>query len=116
MRFSCEQSSLSKALGIVSKAVSVRTTIPVLKSILLEAREDGQLKMSASDLDLSIEKTIDVRVDEPGSIAVNAKLFMDIIRKMPAGNVDISINESGNVLIKSLRRIHFPLIKTFSQK
>lgn len=102
MRFSCEQSSLSKALGIVSKAVSVRTTIPVLKSILLEAREDGQLKMSASDLDLSIEKTIDVRVDEPGSIAVNAKLFMDIIRKMPAGNVDISINESGNVLIKSL--------------
>ena len=102
MRFSCEQSSLSKALGIVSKAVSVRTTIPVLKSILLEAREDGQLKMSASDLDLSIEKTIDVRVNEPGSIAVNAKLFMDIIRKMPAGNVDISINESGNVLIKSL--------------
>lgn len=102
MRFSCEQSTLSKALGIVSKAVSVRTTIPVLKSILLEAGEDGQLKMSASDLDLSIEKTIDVRVDEAGSIAVNAKLFMDIIRKMPAGNVDVFVNDSGNVTIKSL--------------
>lgn len=111
MKFSCEQSTLSKALAIVSKAVSARTTIPVLKSILLEAGANGELKMSASDLDLSIEKVIDVRVDEEGSIAVNAKLFMDIIRKLPAGNIDVFVNESGNVTVKSLNS-EFNIIAT----
>ena len=54
MKFICQQQNLIKILNIVSKAVSVRTTMPVLKGILLKA-ENGRLTMSASDLDLSIE-------------------------------------------------------------
>ena len=54
MKFICQQQNLIKALNIVSKAVSVRTTIPVLKGIMLKA-ESGKLTMSASDLDLSIQ-------------------------------------------------------------
>ena len=54
MKFSCNQQSLSKALNIVSKAVTSRTTIPILKGILLKVNNDGQLTMSASDLDLSM--------------------------------------------------------------
>ena len=53
MKFTCNQQTLSKALNIVSKAVTSRTTIPILKGILLEAK-DGTLKLAASDLDLSI--------------------------------------------------------------
>ena len=60
MKFSCSQQTLSKALNIVSKAVTIRTTIPILKGILLKVDENGILTMSASDLDLSIEKKIEV--------------------------------------------------------
>lgn len=56
MKFSCRQQILTKALNIVSKAVTIRTTIPILKGILLKVDEEGTLTMSASDLDLSIER------------------------------------------------------------
>ena len=74
MKFSCDQQKLSKALNIVSRAVTSRTTMPVLKGILLEVRE-GKLTMSASDLDISIQNTIDVDSPEDGSVIVMAKLF-----------------------------------------
>ena len=56
MKFTCSQQALSKALNTVSKAVTTRTTIPILKGILLKTSADGTLTLSASDLDLSIEK------------------------------------------------------------
>lgn len=99
MKFSCNQQSLSKALNIVSKAVTARTTIPILKGILLRVDDKGQLTMSASDLDLSIEKKLDVDNYEPGSVVVYAKLFGDIIRKLPNDVITISC-EDEKVLIK----------------
>lgn len=96
MKFLCHQQILSKALNTVSKAVTSRTTIPILKGILLSATEDGTLKMVASDLDISIEKTVSVQVYEPGSIVVSAKLFSDIIRKLP--NEEIEIEEENNTV------------------
>lgn len=101
MKFTCSQQSLSKALNTVSKAVTSRTTIPILKGILLKASSDGTLTLSASDLDLSIEKKIDVNVEEEGSIVVLSKLFSDIIRKLPNENVLIEEKENNNVLIKT---------------
>lgn len=101
MKFTCSQHTLSKALNTVSKAVSAKTTIPVLKGILIKATEDGTLILSASDLELSIEKEIDVNVESGGSIVVFAKLFSDIIRKLP--NEEILIEEKANctLLIKT---------------
>ena len=81
MKFSCNQQTLTKALNIVSKAVTIRTTIPILKGILLNVDDNGILTMSASDLDLSIEKKIKVDNSTSGSIVVLSKLFGDI---MPA--------------------------------
>jgi DNA polymerase-3 subunit beta len=101
MKFSCNQQILSKALNTVSKAVSSRTTIPILKGILLEASSDGNLKLAASDLDLSIEKTVAVNVLEEGSIVVSAKLFIDIIRKLPNEEVEVEESE-GSVTIRCL--------------
>ena len=99
MKFSCSQQTLSKALNIVSKAVTIWTTIPILKGILLKVDENGILTMSASDLDLSIEKKIEVSDPQPGEIVVLSKLFGDIIRKLPEGNITIEEN-SGKVNIK----------------
>lgn len=99
MRFSCNQQTLTKALNIVSKAVTIRTTIPILKGILLRVDNNGILTMSASDLDISIEKKIKVNNSEPGEIVVLSKLFGDIIRKLPDGDIYIEEN-NGKVQIK----------------
>lgn len=102
MKFTCTQQTLSKALNIVSKAVSSRTTIPILKGILLEAGANGTVRLAASDLDLSIEKVIEAEVQEEGSIVVSAKLFGDIIRKLPSSNITIETRDENTVYIKSL--------------
>ena len=102
MKFSCEQQKLTKALNVVSKAVTSRTTIPILKGIMLEVTPEGKLTMSASDLDISIQDTIDVDVKESGAIIVMAKLFGDIIRKLPSTEIFLESDEDNNVTIKCM--------------
>lgn len=99
MKFSCNQQALTKALNIVSKAVTIRTTIPILKGILLKIDNNGILTMSASDLDLTIEKKMKVENSEPGEIVVLSKLFGDIVRKLPDEIITIEEND-GKVNIK----------------
>ena len=124
MKLICQQQSLIKVLNIVSKAVSVRTTIPVLKGIMLKA-ESGKLTMSASDLDLSIQDSADAEVSEPGSVIVMARLFSDIVRKLPGEEVQIETGEDNDVYIKSMNSEfkiigmpadEFPVINTESEK
>ncbi len=102
MHFTCNQQTLSKALNTVSKAVTTRTTLPILKGILLETTGDAQLRLSASDLDLSIEKTISVSISEPGAIVVSARLFSDIIRKLPNDTIEIEQLENNQILIRCM--------------
>lgn len=100
MEFVCSQQDLSKALNIVSKAISNKTTIPILKGILLEVDSFGKLKLTTSDMDLSIEKEMEVTTIKEGSVVVSAKLFLDIIRKLPQTNVEITYS-NGQVKIKT---------------
>jgi len=102
MKFICAQQTLSKALNTVSKAVTSRTTIPILKGILIKAEKSGKLVLSASDLDISIEKTItDVNVEEEGSVVISAKLFTDIVRKMPSEDIFVEQGDNNSVVIKT---------------
>lgn len=101
MKFKCSQTTLTKALNIVSKAVTSRTTIPVLKGILLEVSDDNKLKMSASDLDITIEETIEIEDGISGRIVVQSKLFGDIIRKLPNADVTVELIDE-NVTIKCM--------------
>jgi DNA polymerase-3 subunit beta len=103
VKFSCKQPDLIQALNIVSKAITSRTTIPVLKGILLTAGEDDALQLSASDLNISVETTMDAAVASAGSLIIQAKLFSDIIRKFPSGDVEIEEKENGVVHIKCMR-------------
>ena len=100
MKFNCSQQLLAKTLAIVSKAVSTRTTIPILKGILITAAND-KVTLSASDMDFSIEKTINAQVDEPGSIVVSSKLFNDIIRKLPNEIIFIELIDDAKLNIKT---------------
>lgn len=101
MKFTCNQQVLAKALNTVSKAVSTRTTLPILKGILIEAKSDGTLILTASDLEISIQKKIDAVVEHEGCIVAASKLFGDIIRKLPNEEIFIEETEDGNILIKT---------------
>lgn len=101
MKFSCNQQALSKALNIVSKAVTSRTTIPILKGIRLVV-ENNILKLSASDLDLSIETQLEIKAEDEGSVVVSAKLFSDIIRKLPNEDIQITQEDDNKIIIECL--------------
>lgn len=101
MKFKCNQQVLTKALNTVSKAVSTRTTLPILKGILIEAKSNGTLMLSASDLEISIQKKISAEIEEEGSAVVVSKLFGDIIRKLPNEDILIESIEENNILIKT---------------
>lgn len=104
MKFQCDQQQMIQALNIVSKAVSVRTTIPTLKGILLEKDPNGNLLMTASDMDLTIQYSFPVDTKgEPfeGREVVPARLFADIVRKLPKGELSFQ-SENGKAIIKSI--------------
>ena len=123
MKFTCTQIALVKAINTVSRAVSVRTTIPILKGILMNVK-DGRLTLSASDLDLSIETSIDVQASQEGSAVVSSKLFGDIIRKLPNSLVNISSGEGkiniqcigSDFSIVALPSDEFPVIGSIESK
>ncbi|QAT41731.1 DNA polymerase III subunit beta [Aminipila luticellarii] len=99
MKFTCNQQILSKAINTVSKAVTNRTTIPILKGILLRAK-DNTLTLTASDLDLSIEKIIETHVSEEGETVVLSRLFSEIIRKLPNEEITVELKEDNNLTIE----------------
>lgn len=99
MKFTCNQQILSKAINTVSKAVTNRTTIPILKGILLRAK-DNTLTLTASDLDLSIEKIIETHVSEEGETVVLSRLFGEIIRKLPNEEITVELKEDNNLTIE----------------
>lgn len=108
MKFKVNQQVLSKALNIVSKAVTNKTTLPIMKGILLNVNEEGILTMSASDLYISVEKSLKVEDYEKGSIVVLSKLFGDIIRKLP--NDDVLIELDGDTVIVKCQNTEFKIL------
>lgn len=107
MKFTCSQGALARALNTVSKAVSIRTTIPILKGILLNVK-GSELTVTASDLDLSIETKLEVQATEDGSAVVSSKLFSEIIRKLP--NAVIQVEEENGKMEISCLGSHFSIV------
>ena len=74
MKITCSKSNLVKGVSIVSKAVPSKTTMPILECILIDATTDI-IKLTANDMELGIETTIDGQIHQPGKIAIEAKHF-----------------------------------------
>lgn len=98
MKIICSKSSLLKSVNICSKAVSSKTTLPILECFLIQAGKD-EIKMTANDMELGIETIIEGEIEEVGTIAIDAKLFSEIIRRLPDNDVTIITNENCQVLI-----------------
>ena len=98
MKLICSKSNLLHGVNIVSKAVPTRTTMAILECILIDASSD-EIKLIANDMELGIETMIDGEIVENGIIALDAKIFSEIVRKLPDNEVVIETDASFKTVI-----------------
>ena len=98
MKFVCKKTDLLKGVNIVLKAVPSKTTMSILECILIDASA-GQIKMTANDMELGIETVIEGDIREKGIIAIDAKIFSEIVRKLPDNDVTIETDANFQMLI-----------------
>ena len=98
MKLICSKSELLKSVNISLKAVPSKTTMPILECILIDA-SSGNIKFTSNDMELGIETQVKGIVEERGIVALDAKIFADIIRKLPDNDVIISTDERLNTTI-----------------
>ncbi len=100
MHIICKQEILTHNINLVLKAVTGKSTSPILDNILLISDENG-FRLVGNDLQLGIETVnIDANVIKPGIIALDAKMFSEIIRKLPKNDVEIQVTEKNITIIK----------------
>ena len=123
MKIICSKEKLLEGINIVQKAVSAKTTLPILEGILIEAGEN--VKLTSNDLEIGIECIIEADVREEGAIVLNARMFGEIIRKFPDAEVLIEVRENNNVVIecensmfeiRGLDAEGFPALPTLEKK
>lgn len=93
MKITVSADQLQKHLSFVSHAVSVRSQLPVLSHILIEAK-DGRVTLCATDLEIGIETSFSVNVEKTGGITIPAKLFLDLINSFPAEDIILLSDET----------------------
>jgi DNA polymerase-3 subunit beta len=121
VRVSCLQENLAKGLSIVGRAVSSRSTLPVLGNILLEAK-DNELRLAATNLEIGVNCWIGAKVEDEGSITVPARLLTDFVNNLPAERVDLELAVRTQTLhvhctrfdanMKGIDAADFPIIPT----
>lgn len=108
MKIVCSKSELVKGVNIVSKAVPTRTTMAILECILIDA-STNEIKLTANDMEIGIETVIEGNIEERGIIALDAKLFGDIVRKLPDNEVIIESDVTYKTTI-SCEKANFNLV------
>lgn len=93
MKLVCTKTNLLNGVQIVSKAVPNKTTMSILECILIDTL-NGEIKLTANDMELGIETKIDGNIMEKGIIALDAKIFLDIVRKLPDNDVTIETDSN----------------------
>jgi DNA polymerase III subunit beta len=97
MRAVCNTETFSKKLALVSRGVSARSTIQLLGGILLEAG-DGVVRLSATDMEISVQTSSPAEVEEEGRVVIPARIFNDIVRSLPGGSFSLEHDDSGGTV------------------
>ena len=98
MKIICNKSNLVKGVSIVSKPVPSKTTMPILECILIDATTDI-IRLTANDMELGIQTEIDGQIVDRGMIAIDARIFSEIVRKLPDSEVVIETKENLQTVI-----------------
>jgi DNA polymerase III subunit beta len=108
MKATIERATLLKSLSHVQSVVERRNTIPILSNVLIEAREDGSIRLMATDLDLQVDESIQANVATAGATTVSAHTLFDIVRKLPDGS-QVELNAAEGKMQLSAGRARFNL-------
>ncbi|NJM51792.1 MAG: DNA polymerase III subunit beta [Sphingomonadales bacterium] len=108
MRATIERATLLKSLSHVQSVVERRNTIPILSNVLIEASENGQIKLTATDLDLQIVETFAADVETAGASTVPAHTLFDIVRKLPDGS-QVQLHAADSRMAVNAGRARFSL-------
>ncbi len=100
MKFNASSSDLVKALSAVSGAVPNKATLPILETILFES-EDGKLRLTATDLEISIIEYMDADIDVDGAVAIPARRLIDTLRQLPDIPVAFDVDEKYNIKFRT---------------
>lgn len=92
MKIICSKSSLLKSVSIALKAVPSKTTMPILECILMDATTN-QIKFTTNDMELGIETIVEGIIEEKGKVALDAKIFYEIIRRLPDNDITIKTDD-----------------------
>ena len=98
MKIICSKSSLLKSVSISLKAVPSKTTMPILECILMDATTN-QIKFTTNDMELGIETIVDGTIEEKGKVALDAKIFYEIIRRLPDNDITIRTDDKYSATI-----------------
>ncbi|MCX7714233.1 MAG: DNA polymerase III subunit beta [Clostridia bacterium] len=126
MKIICDKLQLLDIINTVQKAVSAKSTLPVLECIKIDAHADGRIVMTGNNLELCIEYGGVCTVSEGGNIAIDSKMFGEIIRRLPDGEVSVEVNEENNITkivcgksefsIQALNAEDFPVVPEINEK
>lgn len=124
MRVLCQQEELHRVLGYCSRAVSRKSTLPVLANVLLTT-DQGKLKVAATNLEIAITAWIDASIEEEGSVTVRADLLTDFVASLPSEQVTLQLERASMTLgvqagrskahVKGIAAEDFPAIATISE-
>lgn len=101
MRFSCAASELQAALMVVTKALASKSTLPVLEGVLVAANSEG-LRLTCSDSSITIVTELPAMVEEPGQIVLPGRLFTEVVRKMPSGEIHAELRNGSVMTLKCM--------------
>ena len=108
MKATIERATLLKSLSHVQSVVERRNTIPILSNVLIEARDDGSIRLMATDLDLQVDESVPANVTQAGATTVSAHTLFDIVRKLPEGS-QVELNAAEGKMHLSAGRARFHL-------
>lgn len=112
MKFICNSAKLQKAIGIVEKAISSRTSLPILENIFFELNE-GRLKLRANDLEIGIENVTTVDQSQAdGKILLKAKTISNIVSKFQNLPISFQVDSNNKVIINVENRVDFDIMGT----
>ncbi len=97
MKIICNKPQLVEIINTVQRAIAPKTSLPVLECIKIDAAGDGNVVFTGNNIDLCIEYNTKCTVTEGGTIALASKMFGEIVRRLPEGDVTISVNPSNYV-------------------